>query len=131
MENKEKVLTSLKNASAFDVVQAIVDVLDSKNAHDIKVMKVSDQTVLTEYFVICSGTSNTQRRAIEGYIEEALEKRDLRPSRIEGYEEASWIVMDYFNVIVHIFSTDTRDFYKLEKLWNGANEVSINTVNKE
>lgn len=124
---EEKLLPSLKDASSDEVVTAIVEILDSKSAHDIKVMKVSEKTVLTEYFVICSGNSNTQRRALCGYIEEGLEKRDLRASRIEGYDEGSWIVMDYFNVIVHIFDSNTRDFYKLEKLWHGANEVMLNS----
>lgn len=129
---EEKVIKQINGTKANEVVGAIIEILDEREARDVKVMKVSDKTVLTEYFVICTGTSNTQRRAYSNFIEEGLKARGVTPSRIEGYEDdASWIVLDYFNVIVHIFDREARDFYKLEKLWSGANEVSFNSVGGE
>ena len=128
---EEKKITPIDGTNANEVVGAIASILDEREARDVRVMKVSDKTILTEYFVLCTGTSNTQRRAYANFIEEGLKERGVTPSRIEGYDEASWIVMDYFNVIVHIFDKDTREFYKLEKLWSGANEVSFNTSHKE
>ena len=122
----EETIKQIDATKSDEVVGAIVDILDEREARDVRVMKVSDKTVLTEYFVLCTGTSNTQRRAYSNFIEEGLKLRGVTPSRIEGYDEASWIVMDYFNVIVHIFDSNTRDFYKLEKLWNDSNEVSFN-----
>ena len=109
---------------------AIAEVMDDMKAHDIKILRVSEKTAMTDYFVTCSGTSNTQIRAISGEIEYKLGERGLTPLHIEGYETGTWIAIDYAHVIVHIFSKDQREFYKLEKLWGDAGEVPLNTENK-
>ena len=95
-------------------------------ARDIKLLHVSDKTVMTDYFVICSGTSNTQIRALSGEVEYKLGKRGIAPLHIEGYDGGTWIAMDYAHVMVHIFSREQREFYKLEKLWGDACEVPLN-----
>ena len=76
--------------------------------------------VIADFFVICSGTSNIHIRAIADGIMEALEKVGHRQKALEGYSEASWILLDYGDVIAHIMSEDQRDFYKLERLWSSA-----------
>ena len=110
------------------LAQECVKILDEKKAQDIRLLRVEDQTILANYFVICTGTSNTQLRALSGYVEERLKKEGISPLRIEGYHEASWILMDYAGVIVHLFTPQTRQFYNLEKLWSMSREVDISDL---
>ena len=130
-ESKNEKMTSLAGASSEEIARAIADVLDSMKARDIKLLSVSDKTVMTDYFVICSGTSNTQIKALSGEVEYKLGERGVSPLHIEGYETGTWIAMDYAHVMVHIFNREQRDFYKLEKLWGDACEVPLNTENSE
>ncbi len=130
-ESKNEKMTSLAGASSEEIARAIADVLDSMKARDIKLLRVSDKTVMTDYFVICSGTSNTQIKALSGEVEYKLSERGVSPLHIEGYETGTWIAMDYAHVMVHIFNREQRDFYKLEKLWGDACEVPLNTENSE
>lgn len=130
-ESKNEKMTSLAGASSEEIARAIADVLDSMKARDIKLLRVSDKTVMTDYFVICSGTSNTQIKALSGDVEYKLGERGVSPLHIEGYETGTWIAMDYAHVMVHIFNREQRDFYKLEKLWGDACEVPLNTENSE
>ena len=130
-ESKNEKMTSLAGASSEEIARAIADVLDSMKARDIKLLRVSDKTVMTDYFVICSGTSNTQIKALSGEFEYKLGERGVSPLHIEGYETGTWIAMDYAHVMVHIFNREQRDFYKLEKLWGDACEVPLNTENSE
>lgn len=128
-ESKNEKMTSLAGASSEEIARAIADVLDSMKARDIKLLRVSDKTVMTDYFVICSGTSNTQIKALSGEVEYKLGERGVSPLHIEGYETGTWIAMDYAHVMVHIFNREQRDFYKLEKLWGDACEVPLNKEN--
>lgn len=130
-ESKNEKMTSLAGASSEEIARAIADVLDSMKARDIKLLRVSDKTVMTDYFVICSGTSNTQIKALSGEVEYKLGERGVSPLHIEGYETGTWIAMDYAHVMVHIFNREQRDFYKLEKLWGDACKVPLNTENSE
>ena len=130
-EIRNEKMTSLVGASSEEIARAIADVLDSMKARDIKLLRVSDKTVMTDYFVICSGTSNTQIKALSGEVEYKLGERGVSPLHIEGYETGTWIAMDYAHVMVHIFNREQRDFYKLEKLWGDACEVPLNTENSE
>ena len=110
-------LTSLENASAKELAEAIAEVLDSKKGRDIKVIYVEDKTVITEYFVICTGNSSTQVRALLGEVEYRMEQRGVTPYGVEGRDNNSWLLLDYSNVIVHIFSREAREFYNLDKLY--------------
>ena len=129
-EIRNEKMTSLVGASSEEIARAIAEVMDDMKAHDIKILRVSEKTAMTDYFVTCSGTSNTQIRAISGEIEYKLGERGVSPLHIEGYETGTWIAIDYAHVIVYIFSKDQREFYKLEKLWGDAGEVPLNTENK-
>ena len=110
--------------TALEKAKKIAEVLDAKRGKDVRILKVLDQTVITDYFVICGGTSNTHLKALSDEVEFRLrEEDDLLPERIEGYQTAAWILLDYADVIVHIFDPASRDFYKLEKLWADAEPV--------
>ena len=127
-ESKNEKMTSLAGASSEEIARAIADVLDSMKARDIKLLRVSDKTVMTDYFVICSGTSNTQIKALSGEVEYKLGERGVSPLHIEGYEPGTWIAMDYAHVMVQIFNREQRDFYKLEKLWGDAPQLSLDLL---
>ena len=123
MENIQKTEVDTQNLPARDaadakaLADAIADVLDSKKGHDIKVLHVEDKTVIAEYFVLCTGNSSTQVKALAGEVEFRTEQRGLPPYSVEGRDNNSWILLDYSNVIVHIFSREAREFYNLEKLY--------------
>ncbi len=116
-------LPTLENATPEELAHAVFDVLDAKKAQNIKVLRVQDQTVITDYFVICSGNSGTQVKALGGEVEYKLGLRGVNPVHFEGRDNNGWIVLDYSSVIVHIFNRENRDFYKLEKLYGDAQEI--------
>ena len=117
LEIKGESLETLEGADAKTLAEAIAEVLDSKKGHDIKVVHVADKTVIAEYFVICTGNSSTQVRALAGEVEYRTELRGLSPYSVEGRDNNSWLIVDYSHVIVHVFSREARDFYKLDKLY--------------
>lgn len=122
-EIKQEQLPSLAEATPEELAHAIFDVLDAKKAHGIKVLRVNDQTVITDYFVICNGNSGTQVKSLAGEVEYKLGLRGVDPVHFEGRDNNGWIVLDYSSVIVHIFSRENRDFYQLEKLYGDAEEI--------
>ena len=95
----------------------IAKILDKKKAHDVRVLKVESLTVLTDYFVIASGTSTTQVAALADEVEFELSQEGLEPYSTEGYDSKNWVLLDYSNVIVHVFVPNTRTYYDLEHLW--------------
>ena len=114
MDNTQ--IAELKENS-LALAEEIVKILDANKAGQIKLLRVNDQTVMTDYFVICTGNSSTQVRALAGEVEYRLEQRGIKPYGVEGRDNNSWLIVDYSNVIVHVFSREARDFYKLDKLY--------------
>ena len=121
----EEKLPPLDATDAEAVAHAIFDVFDAKKARDIKVLRVEDQTVIADYFVICSGNSSTQVKSLGGEVEYKLGLRGVDPAHFEGRDNNAWVILDYSSVIVHIFSREARDFYKLEKLYGDAEEIKF------
>ena len=117
MENMTEALPPLDNGNARELAEAIADVLDSKKGHDIKVLHVENKTVIAEYFVICSGNTSTQIKALFDEAEYRTGLRGVLPFHVEGKDNNSWIVMDYSHVLVHVFTREAREFYNLEKLY--------------
>ncbi len=110
---------------SFALATKIARILDKKKAQEVKALKVRDLTVLTDYFVIASGTSTTQVKSLAEEVEFQLEQEGIRPLRTEGYDSKNWILLDYGEVIVHVFYPQTREFYDLEHLWADADPVEI------
>lgn len=121
MENEEK--KNANEATSKELAQAICLALSAKKAKDIATVYVREKSSLCDYFVIASGTSSTQVRAMGEYVEEQVEKQfSLSPVREEGMRDGRWSVLDYGDVIVHIMQDETRLFYHLERLWaDGGN----------
>ncbi|MBE6602226.1 MAG: ribosome silencing factor [Ruminococcaceae bacterium] len=118
-------LPPLQDATPEELAHAIFDILDAKKGQKIKVLRVHDQTVITDYFVICTGNSSTQVKSLAGEVEYKLGLRGVDPLHFEGRDNNGWIVLDYSSVIVHIFSRENRDFYQLEKLYGDATEIAF------
>ncbi len=112
-------------------MEIIVRHLDQKKAKDIKALKVSGLTLLADYFVICSATSTTQVKALADTLEDATALKEIELLQKEGKQGLNWILMDYSDVIVHIFYQETREFYGLEKLWSDAEELSLDGIIEE
>ena len=117
--------------SAKEVAIAVTKALDSKKGMDIKILKIEDLTVLADYFVIATGNSNTQVKALANETEYQLEQAGVNTLRREGYDSGGWVLLDFNTVIVHIFQPSTRDFYALERLWADAVPVSTEFLNEE
>jgi ribosome-associated protein len=100
---------------------------EDKKANYITALDLRGKTVIADFFVICSGTSNIHLRAIADGIMEALEKHGVRQRAIEGYSEGTWILLDYGDVVAHIMSETQRDYYKIEKLWGKPSEIADTT----
>lgn len=121
---------SLAGASSREIADAIVKVLDEKNAGDIKLLRVDDKTVVTDYFVICTANSTTQVKSLAGEVEFRLGEMGVEPAHVEGYDGSTWVALDFLHVIVHIFHRDQREFYKLEKVWADAEDIPVKTTEK-
>lgn len=111
-----------------DLVIEIAKVLDEKKAIDIKAIKTEEVTVVSDYFVIASGTSNTHTRSLADDVEYEIKKRlGIDPEHIEG-RATGWILLDYGYVIVHLFEKESREYYNLERLWADASIMDLSDV---
>ncbi|MEC9488553.1 MAG: ribosome silencing factor [Halanaerobium sp.] len=108
-----------------------VEAADDKKAIDILALDIRGISLLADYFVICSGSSELQVKAICDSITKKMKDRGIIPKNIEGYQEARWILLDLENVVVHIFHRETRDYYQLERLWADAPEVQDSILTGE
>ena len=111
--------------SPEEMVREIVKALDSKKAVDITAIEIRDLTTLGDYFVVASGNSTSHVKALAEEVDERLSAMGVEPRRVEGYQTCLWILMDYYDIIVHIFNKETREFYGLERLWADAPKVDI------
>lgn len=99
--------------------------LEDKKAEDLKVINIGDVSVLADYFIIASGTNRNQVQALTDNVEEELGRAGYTPKQIEGYSTANWILMDYGDIIIHVFDTENRLFYDLERIWRDGKSVSV------
>lgn len=107
-----------------EMTKIVYDALEDKKAEDIVVLKVSDITILADYFIIANGSNSSQVQALVDNVEEKLTKAGVEPKRIEGVGNTNWILMDYGDIIVHIFSKEDRLFYDLERIWRDGKKIS-------
>ena len=109
-------------------VQAAIDAARDKKATGVVVLDLKKAGAFTDYFVICSAANPRQVQAIADAVEEALKAQKQRPSLVEGYARAEWILLDYFDFVVHVFSRQARDFYGLDRLWGSATRIECPDV---
>lgn len=104
-----------------------VEALEDKKGEDIKVIDISQVSPLSDYFILATGTNRSQIQAMADAVEEKMHKAGFHLKQVEGYEEANWILMDFIDVVVHIFDRESRNFYNLERIWkDGKLLESIN-----
>lgn len=106
-------------------LELIVKTLDSKRGEDIQAIKIADLTILADYFIIANGTSNTHTRTLVDEVEFQLSQKGIEPQRREADTGNTWIILDYGDIIVHVFYKEARNFYKLESLWADGEQVDI------
>lgn len=115
---------------SLELTRLAAQILDKKKADKIDAIKVSDVTILADYFVIASATNSTHVKALADELEFQLKELGRLPERIEGYQSANWIVLDYGDVIVHVFYEETRSYYNLEKLWSDGERLNVEELLK-
>ena len=116
--------SSGKEQMTVEVSKAVRAALDKK-ASEVVILDLRNTPAFTDFFVLCSGQSTRQVKAIADGVEETLRATKIRPAHVEGYDRAEWILMDYFTFIVHVFTPQTRAFYSLERLWGNAERIEV------
>lgn len=111
-----------------ELAEIAVKALDSKKGKEIKLIRIDKITTLAEYFVICTGTSNTQINALCDAVEKELTEKGEEPLHREGYRGGTWVLLDYGCVVVHVFNDEARKFYPLEHLWADGEEVDLSAI---
>ncbi len=110
---------------SIEKTRLIVKASQDKKAVGPVILEIKELTVIADYFVICSGESGTQVGAIADNIREEMVKSGVRPRSVEGADHNSWVLIDYGDVIVHVFENETRNYYELEKLWLDAPQITV------
>ena len=106
-------------------IKAVYNALDDKKGIDIKVLDISEISVMADYFIIASGSNKSQVQALADNVEEEMLKLNIHSRQVEGYPSGNWILMDYGDFIVHVFNQDDRLFYDLERIWKDGKLVEI------
>ncbi len=107
-----------------DMTRLAYQALDEKKAEDIKVLEIGDITIIADYFIIANGTNSSQVQALVDNVQDVLGKNGYEPKRIEGIRSTNWVLMDYGDVIVHVFSKEDRLFYDLERIWRDGKSIT-------
>lgn len=103
-------------------------ILSEKKGLDIKVIEISDVSVIADYMVIATGNSSTHVKALADEVEEQLDDMGISVSHVEGYRSNSWILLDYIDIIVHVFSNEAREYYDLERLWEDGTDIDVSDI---
>ena len=120
-ERKPKVQKKKLPTEVSKAVRAALD----KKAADVVVLDLRNTSAFTDFFILCSGNSQRQVKAIADSVEETLRAAKVRPAHVEGYDRADWVLMDFFTFIVHVFTPQTRAFYALDRLWGDAERIEV------
>lgn len=109
-------------------LKTIISALEDKKAEDIQLIDISEVSTVADYFVITNGTNMSQIQALSDNVQEKLAMNGIHPRSVEGYNTANWILMDYNDLLVHIFDKESRGFYDLERMWRDGKVIDIKTV---
>ena len=114
-----------------EMVRLACEAMEDKKAQDIKIIEIEKVSTLADYFIIASGTNRNQVQAMADSVSEKLGRAGVEPKQMEGYQTANWILMDYGDVIVHVFDQENRSFYNLEHVWSDGQTVSPEELGAE
>tara|TARA_Y100001970_G_C13568966_1_gene525248 strand:- start:181 stop:540 length:360 start_codon:yes stop_codon:yes gene_type:complete len=115
-----------QNIENKKLVNQFVELMQDKKVQDIVILDVKELTSLTDYFILCTSESTPQTKAVMDHIYKNMRANGLRPNNLEDTKTLEWVAMDYFNVVIHIFNKETRDYYQFERLWGDAKIEKIN-----
>lgn len=110
------------------MAKVAVEALKEKKGYDVKVIDISEISILADYFIIANGSNANQVQAMVDNVEEQMYKAGFDDPKVEGYNNASWILLDYNDVVLHIFDEESRSLYNLERLWRDGKEVDVDTL---
>ena len=110
-----------------EMTKLVIEALEDKHAVNVKVIDISTVSVLADYFVIANGTNRSQIQAMSDAVEETLGKRGITTKQVEGYQSANWVLLDFGDVIVHLFDEKDRLLYALERIWRDGKQVDPET----
>lgn len=108
-----------------NILRLVKNTLEDKKANEVTIIDIRELSCMADYFIIASGSNINQVHAMSDFVEEELQKNNMKPSHIEGYRNANWILMDYGDFIIHIFDEESREFYDLERIWKGGKVLDI------
>ena len=106
-----------------EIARMACEAMEDKKAQDIKIIEIGNISTLADYFIIASGTNRSQVQAMADNVNETLGRAGIEPKQMEGYQNANWILMDYRDVVIHIFDEENRLFYDLERIWRNGTLV--------
>jgi ribosome-associated protein len=111
-----------------EIAKIAYNALDDKKGIDISIIDITEISVIADYFIIAGGNNENQVQAMVDSVDEELSKEGIHANHIEGYRNANWVLMDYNDVIIHVFNQDDRLFYDLERIWRDGKEIDINSL---
>ena len=106
------------------IIDRIVELIFNKKGYDVKILDMRKLTTITDYFIICSGDSDTQVKAIADEVDKQMRSEGVRSWHTEGYRTLNWVLIDFVDIVVHVFKKESREYYNLEKLWGDAPMIS-------
>ena len=118
----------MENAKSKEIVKLAVQALEDKKGEDIKVIDITGVSVLADYFIIASGTNKNQVQALVDNVDETLGRAGYEAKQMEGYTTANWVLLDYNDIIVHVFDSENRLFYDLERIWRDGKTISLDEL---
>lgn len=113
---------------SLQTARDIAQILDKRKADDVRVIKIADISSLADYMVIATGTSSTHVKSLADYVEYEMDEKGVSVSHIEGHRSDTWILLDYIDVIVHVFNEESRQYYDLDRLWEDGEVVDISDI---
>lgn len=111
-----------------EIAKLAIIALEDKKAEEIKTIDISEVSVIADYFIIANGTNRSQIQALSDHVEEMLDKAGVPLRQIEGYQTANWVLLDFHDVIIHIFDKENRLFYDLERIWRDGKPVDSKSL---
>ena len=120
--------TDAARERSVELAKLAISALEDKKAEDIRLIDIGDVSVLADYFIIASGNNRTQVQAMADEVEQRLGRAGVSPRQVEGYQAANWVLLDFGDVIIHIFDAQNRLFYDLERIWKDGKQIEPDTL---
>lgn len=111
-----------------EIAKLAITALEDKKAEDIRIIDISEVSVIADYFIIANGTNRSQIQALSDHVEETLGRAGIALKQVEGYDNANWVLLDFRDVIIHIFDKENRLFYDLERIWRDGKIVEADNL---